>query len=679
MKHLLLLPSLLLLTTVAVAQLYVAPNTSGTPSDSYIYVNDEILYVEQDVNLVENVVDPDTNASIYLRNDGQLIQGSNVNNAGSGYLSVLRDNPDSDAWDYTFYASPVGDNFSAPAAGPGNINFGIMSLHTPTYNPLATDYSAPLSATAADQTQITGAREGNFDTAANELTISTRWTYTRDSGHESAWERIYANNLTPAGRGFIMKGVNRDGAPSTHDFVYDFRGRPNNGTINLTVAPLNGPHPQSLTNEVFQEILTGNPYPSALDLNRLFYDTSSTDLTGTNNNSEIESVLYWDEDRSVNSHLYTDNKGGFGIWTPGPSDPNGTNQGNYVRPVFLNYEPGGIPISATSGMGPAIDRRFAPVGQGFYFRTRNTQLGDLTAFQVSIKNQYRRYIKESSGDSTFRMAGTENNTPFQSHTPIPTEPNELVFPQMRIYTYFNESHFRDMLLVFSNQATDFYDWGWDGYHQMDAVGAEAYFPVDVNGDGETIEEFVIQALPFDAAKTIPYAIVLANQTEVVVQAVDEVNIPGTAYIWDSEEDTYQEISDNRTASFNLPAGTYDNRFFIVFTNGDEPYISHEGSTGRNAMSNRASDTYIKEVKTNVRFFQNNTLGQLEIGNPEGYDIEFAHMFDMSGKLVATRTDIGNSRNYNIGTASLADGVYLVKLVTSENINIDYKAIVANKR
>ena len=167
MKHLLLLPAMLLVSAISMAQLYVAPNDNGTPtatddSDSYVYVNNEVLYVTQDINLTENDVDPDYEASIYLRNGSQLMQGGVTStNAGSGYISVLRENPGSDAWDYTFYASPVGDVFtptSTPSAG--NITFGIMSLHTLEYDPMDMDYSTPLSLTRAFQTGTTAGRTG---------------------------------------------------------------------------------------------------------------------------------------------------------------------------------------------------------------------------------------------------------------------------------------------------------------------------------------------------------------------------------------------------------------------------------------------------------------------------------------------------------------------------------------
>lgn len=69
MKNLLLFSVVLLMSYNAMAQLYVTPNGA---TDSYVYVNDEILFVEQDVNLVANNAGT-TEASLYLRNEAQLI------------------------------------------------------------------------------------------------------------------------------------------------------------------------------------------------------------------------------------------------------------------------------------------------------------------------------------------------------------------------------------------------------------------------------------------------------------------------------------------------------------------------------------------------------------------------------------------------------------------------------
>jgi hypothetical protein len=81
---------------------------------------------------------------------------------------------------------------------------------------------------------------------------------------------------------------------------------------------------------------------------------------------------------------------------------------------------------------------------------------------------------------------------------------------------------------------------------------------------------------------------------------------------------------------------------------------------------------------NVTFFQNNPLQQLEISNPEGYVIKSALVYDMNGKLVIQEKNLGDQSKYSFYTGNLSDGVYLVKLMTADDIAIDYKAIVHNK-
>lgn len=687
MKHLLLLPAMLLLSAMSIAQLYVAPNDNNTPgdpsddSDSYVYVNDEVLFVEQDVNLTLNDVDPDYRANIYLRNNGQLIQGETASdNSGSGQLSVYRLNQGSDAWDYTYYGSPVGDIRTNTAAPAGNLNHGSRSLFS------------IVNTTRSKSRFLTPGYNGYF--SGTDLYISSRWIYTKAPGAASPWERMYGNPIAPLGQGFIMKGVN-SGSPGNsgnNDYTYDFRGRPNNGTITLSTIPVIGPN--------VEEVLTGNPYPSALDLNRLFYDTRTGDPNGSDSeeNSEIDAILFYDENRSINSHLYRDNEAGLGVWLPDASNPDGEagdvgfEPGSYVQAPFLEYDDAGTPTGGQNGAGAYYERRFAPIAQGFYLQTVNPSGGDTSDDMVFIRNQHRRFIREGlATNSQFRMTQGQGITG-TNLTKDPSVANggadvsginsRYAKPHIRLYTYFDESHFRDMLINFSNTSTEYYDRGSDARTpKIKLLGGtglreDAYFPIQLSEGNEVKERFVIQSLPFNASLKIPYAITLEKQTKVVIQAVEKVKTQETPYIWDSQEDTYQTLYGNRTASFLLPAGTYEDRFFIVFF--DDTGVSYV-NPATSARQNTASHKLTTEVRANVTFFQNNKLGQLEIANPEGYKIEFAHVFDMSGKLVVTRTDIGENRNYNISTALMADGVYLVKLVTSDNINIDYKAVVQNKK
>ena len=153
------------------SQLYVKPN--GT-TDSYVYVKDEVLFVEKDVHLVLNPNNTSTKASIYLRDGAQLIQGSSAsNNNGNGQLSVYQNAPDSDRWTYNFWSSPVGN----PSGAAGNTNFGMFRIYDVQG---LTDSDVTLRTTGRD-----GSKIENLNGTAGNLTISSRWLYAHLRGTET--------------------------------------------------------------------------------------------------------------------------------------------------------------------------------------------------------------------------------------------------------------------------------------------------------------------------------------------------------------------------------------------------------------------------------------------------------------------------------------------------------------
>ena len=361
------------------------------------------------------------------------IQGNNVANSGTGYISIHQNNPDSDAWDYSYWSSPVGDQ---TIAGIGNKNFGALHF----FNPQGlkdTDCNCFLGTDSRVNIPTT-----NFNGEFNpDMRISSRWLYTYSN---TTWTRIYDNSDVLPGRGFTMKGL----GTTNHDQTYDFRGRPNNGDIDTPIlAGANS--------------LSGNPYPSALDLNKVFYD-----------NIDIESFRFWDEDHSVDSHYYVDNKGGYGVWVPMGADPGGTNPGIYTVAPFLNYNNDGSTGTATGVDGGNYARRFAPVGQGFMLYGASTGT-------VTYNNSQRFHIQESSGMSDFR---TNEGNPSVTNNPdtaidvISTLPPDNRIAHLRLNTYFNETHMRQLVLAFSNEATDGVDRGFDAKSPMDST-SDVYFPI----------------------------------------------------------------------------------------------------------------------------------------------------------------------------------------------------------
>ena len=628
MKKQLLLLSFLLIATGVFAQLTVKPNGS---TDSYIYVKDQIVYVENDINLTKNPT-ASVEASIYLRDNGQLIQGGTTStNTGNGFLSVRQTSPETNNWAYYYWCSPIGN----PGFSTGNGSFWVSLLYEPVDGSL-TDAS-PVNTTTAH----------NGSATTTPITVSTRWLYTHEepgTEAEGNYTRMTTINRAPAGFGFTMKGVGTSlpGAPQT----YEFRGRPNNGDFDIPVDGPSGPHPAAEA----MMTLTGNPYPSALDLNKVFTD-----------NSLLSAIYYYDEDRNVDSHYYSEKPFGYGVWIPGnPADDAGlyTYANFYIWNAAGNQTGTGTGTARTEKPG-----RYTPIGQGFMF------VGNAQG-NVTIKNSHRVYIPETNSNSIFfrptndiSISNTRDLGELTASLPSELDTRD---PQTRIYAVFDDALTRDMLLVFSDLATDGYDRGYDGLSPM-GMKTDAYFPI--GNDSERLP-YVINAVNYDENKQIPINFKLNKTTEIKLLIAEEVKKPyEKIFLYDRQDNSFRRIGTRLTFPFSLTldAGHYDNRFFIVFKKAE--YRNN---------SSTASIEDQEKIIASVAMFQNNPQKQLEISNPEGHTIKSAIVYDMNGKMVIQKQNLGTNSSYSFYTGNLSDGVYLVKLTTKDDITIDYKAIVHNK-
>lgn len=645
MKNLLLFSIFLLTTANIFAQLRVRKNSGN---DTYIYVDNTVLFVEQEISLGRNTPGGNTEASIYLRNNGQLIQGSsNSNNRGRGQISVQQNTPVTNAYAYYYWCSPVGDSgYLTTGQGGGNKNFGVGLLYEP---------QPGTSETAAQQVATTSGLNG---LTTSPITVSTRWLYTFESPgteREGNYTAMGGGLNAPPGFGFTMKGVG-EGNPG-HDQVYEFRGRPNNGSFAIPVAAPSGGESQMT--------LTGNPYPSAIDLNKLFYDTG---------NEELNSIWYYDEDRTVPSHYYSTKPFGYGVWVPGDEDvdgdpSNGNNMGVYTSTPFKYYTSGGGSSPANTGT-PSSDqnKRFAPIAQGFMFVGKNTFNPSADGF-VNIRNSHRIFYKEGDPGSVFHKPVINNSSEETADRSTWTTGSSIAStnnrtPLMRLWAIFDKAVTRDMVIAFSDDATDGYDRGYDGLSAQD-LHTDAYFPIGPDNDRLP---YVINGTNYEPEKYIPIAFKIRNTSLVELRLVEEVNPPyERAYLYDSVENTYKQLNGTNIArvTLTLTPGTYDDRFFIFFR-GNRRGLPVPDINSENALT------------TNVSFFQNNSIKQLEIRNPEAHSLKSASVYDMSGKLVISERNLGDNTNYSFYTGNLSSGVYLVKLITENDIVIDYKAVVHNK-
>ncbi len=611
----------LLTATSVFAQLTVKQDGS---SESYIYVTDQVLYVADDISVTKDAgaTNENAKAGIYLRDDAQLIQGASqsTSNQGTGFISVYQDS-NSDSYDYNFWSAPV-------ASADASNNFSLVSQ---VFNP------GDSNITAASST-YTGSWNGSGESGISytnraSLSISTAWLYKFNEATNS-WAYLGNSGTVAPGYGFTMKGTNVTTGGTynvdTNNQYYEFRGRANSGDIVVNLSSTEG-----------NVTLAGNPYPSALDLTAFFNDAD---------NDGVSAIMYWDEDRTVNSHYYVDNKGGYGTWIPGPDG-----LGQYTVPTFMNYDNNGNATTSNGSYGEDVARRYAPIGQGLMLKRNGNGSGTATGNSTAtFKNEHRVYVKEGAS-SVFRNPENDNRSLTRFH---------VIFDDY--------SHYRDMILNYHERATLGFDRGSDAPHPMDGGQKEAYFNIQDDGNEQGQKNLVIQSVPFDMNMSIPIAFKLNQQGRVRIKAAEELNVPYYRVLLLDTQDNMRypingqsiSIGDMVTAQLTLPAGTYENRFFIVFEDAPEEDPGHPDT--RSAIAD-AFD-----------FVQDNRAKQLEVANPEMHKVDEVNIYDMSGKLVYYAYGLGSASRYSFPTYNFADGVYMVRLVTENDGVVSYKMSVMNR-
>ncbi len=612
---------------------------------SYIYNKGAYLYVKGDVEL-------EANSNLYLRQEGQLLQGGttvNGQNKGTGTLSVFQEGTVNN-FAYNYWCSPVGN---VSTGSTGNRDFGIGLLNVPTNTPTPTIGFTPatISTTTYNGTCGTGA-----------LTIAAYWifTYHTPSNSYAGWTQSGSATNIPAGRGFSMKGTSGSDPTTVGETVannpynasppvasaqrYDFRGKPNDGEFTISV-------------EGDKFTLTGNPYPSALDLNQFF--DANTNLDGK--------AYYWVQDKTINSHNIQSYSGGYATYNFANADVSAITAGAttsgyiFTDAVFTNYDLGGNPIGVPSPPVPNYVNkgRFAPIGQGFMVRgVTGAPLGTAT-----FKNTYRVFVKEgAANESVFqRNSNASTTTDFGFYGDIPnlagidfTQISKAPPPHLKINSTLNGSSVRQLAIGFRPNSLD-------GVDRSDAKFPDAaLLPLDVYmylGNSEYCQSVT----SFDINKRFPIGFRNTGTTTATyrIQLFEFVNFDAAdhVYLYDGDTGLYHEIT-NAYYEVVLAPGTYNNRFEITFLN--------------NTLD---VDT---NISTDFVIVQNNPNQQLSVANPNLLDVKSVALYDMGGKLIFNKVNLGAEASYQFSTASLSEGVYIVKLHTADDRSMGQKIIVKRK-
>lgn len=499
---------LLISCQLSFAQLTVRDN-------AYIFVTDEVLYVEDDIDLTE------ATSTVYLRNEAQLIQGpGNTGNSGLGRLSVYQEGT-SNNYSYNYWSSPVG-NVSNNTTGNRTFipNQNIFKVDDLTNSTLA-GYA-------------TSGYNGTSTAAALNIESYWLWKYSTGTAY-SNWVFVGQSGFVDSGYGFSMKGV--IGATALAGQQYDYRGKPNEGEI--------------MTNLESGELtLIGNPYPSALDAALFIHDTNNASLL------DAGSLYYWEHDQTVASHILVAYRGGYGAYTI--SNTLTGNFGSYVAPTFDSYNADGTlaTTGAASGTGKQA-RRFIPIGQGFMVKGSATAPASST---LLTSDSHRVYEKESGANSEFfrasNAAQTQTNTSTQ-YTEDGFEIMPLDVKRFRLNVDFNDLYTRQLLQNFHVTATSGDDYGMES-KAFSLLAKDAHWT-------QNNEAYVTQANAFEIDLKIPVILNLNEQQLIRFRIIDVQNFDANQeiYIHDIENDTYVDLR-QQNFEINLPSGNYDNRFEITF-------------------------------------------------------------------------------------------------------------------
>lgn len=490
------------------------------------------------------------------------------------------------------------------------------------------------------------------------------WRFVNLSPAYANWQYVgNASTLNP-GEGFSMKGTSgTDGLVADADGVsnkvssaqrYDFRGRPNDGDISVAV---------SAGNFTF----VGNPYSSAVNLNQYLVENRGDSYDGTGavsvggNTKVIDGTAYfWEHSKSANTHLLVGYVGGYGTYVA-----NGANigtPGTWVSATWNTFDGSGNQISTGASTGSNFKRQFSPIGQGF-------MVNGFAAGSSVMRNKYRVFVREGvSNESTFEKTSNVNINPENLSSQevwndIPnmagidyTQISKLPVPQIKLQTILNNQMSIEVAMAFNPNTTDDYDLGYDGVSPDTNSPNVIYF-----GQANNTKKCVITTLPFASDKRIPIAFKCAAQSTFKVKVSEIINFYDSenVFIYDKDTGIYHDIK-NGDFNVTLSAGENNTRFEVTFKNFD-------------VLANEDFNLGV----TSFEVFQNNNNSMLTIVNNLNKEVLNCSVYDVTGKLVIAKKNLGTNNRIELPTNTLSNGVYIVKLNTADNISIEKKVIVAN--
>ena len=543
----------------------------------------------------------------YLKLDGkidlvgmsQLVQTLDCDLDVTSIGSIERDQQgQANKFNYNYWCSPVSPiTPSAPFAN--NKDYSIAGIMKDGINPTPREIS------------WIGGYDGIAGNASTALSIARYWLHTFDNKANAYanWNKITETTSIRVGLGFTMKGSGSLGK-------YTFVGKPNNGLINSnTVLP-------------DQLLLTGNPYPSALDA-----DAFINDNAGSVDRATDGTLYFWEHYSTNNTHVLKEYQGGYG-----------------VKNLVGGLAPVSTGVDFISGLGTpskGAPNRYIPVGQGFFV---NGKIG--SGGTIIFNNNQRAFFIETDVTNSNSLYKTRPKTSKSDHWNNNSNDTAQkdIYKRVRLGFNSNNNYHRQVLLGFMNEkATSEMDYGYDGL-SLDDIPNDMYF---LNGENQ----LVIQGESyFDENASYPIGVKTDSQGKVsfTVDALENFDSDQKVFIYDEETETYNEIRNN-AFEVTMPIGINNTRFSLQFI---EKPISKVKTLG---VEENNSDN--KEVK--ITYIQNNNILIIN-NNISDVPVQKVTLFNVLGQAIENwGVEDKEQTNIQIPIKNMPSGIYIVKVKTSK--------------
>ncbi|MFT6601005.1 MAG: hypothetical protein ACJAZZ_000123 [Dokdonia donghaensis] len=464
------------------------------------------------------------------------------------------------------------------------------------------------------------------------VTISDFWLFAYRNNLAntySAWEHIgNAGNLV-AGDGYTMKGPGTGAVPDPQN--YTFIGKPNNGT---TAQPINK------TINAGNQYLVGNPFPSAIDANTFINDNPH--LTGT--------LLFW-EHWGGGSHYLSDYQAGYALYTLSGGTP------------AVSH-----PAVSQTGSGTKTPTRFIAVGQGFFVEAVSTGT-------TTFNNRQRAFAKESTSSTFFFNSDQEEDTD-DSNIEDAVVQEEDLREKFRI-GFDSPSQFHRQLLMTIDENTTFdYDRAYDGVITSNPTEDMTWMLED--------EMAIILGVPaIENDRQFPVRVTLPIDGEISIGLDDLENVNTdnvSVYVLDELLGTTTDITNLQDKyTITLSAGTYEDRFYIVFQRAESEDQEEEETTDEEEQEQTeeetteddevAQDTDVEEEvviedtfeSDSIRVYFNTDSQAIIIDKSQDYEIKSLQLFNILGQLIKDWTPDNEATHIELPVLDVAPGAYILNI------------------